>query len=100
MTLLELYNIHRNSAAFYLEKSELATSNEVRDAFKSRSLENQIMSGHIAHCMAMFGDSKIANLDFKKLHKIAKDLPCINENPWLRGLSRIHDVFLSTCERR
>jgi hypothetical protein len=97
MTLLELYKQHCDATAFFLEKADNAKTFEVKDTFKELAAKNQITSGHIAHCIALFGDANLEDLEFEALYKKACNQPCILENPWSRGISKLQDIYRARC---
>lgn len=89
MTLRELYCRYVELIDFFLQKANATANWEVRDSFRRKALDCQNRAGHIAHCIALFGDKSIEDIDFSDLKKQVEDKACTLENPWMRGISAL-----------
>jgi hypothetical protein len=74
---------------YFLQKADKAARWDVRDSFRSQALACQTRAGQIAHCIALFGNQQLDDLNVPELLKQVEDKSCIQHNPWTRGLDVI-----------
>jgi hypothetical protein len=89
MTLLKLYEKHVHLIGLFLQKSNSTTNGHARDSYRSRALAHQEQAGGIAHCIALFGNLPLDEVDIERLRECAKTQACVQENPWSRGITTI-----------
>lgn len=95
MTLRDLYQKKIASATSLLQMASEEEDAGIRRALRSQALGFQTQAGHLAHCLAHFGDSLLADMPLAEFRIRASELLCVNENPWARGLAVIQEELAS-----
>lgn len=72
-----------------MQKAKNTQDWEARDSFNETALTYERQAGWIAHCIAMFGNLSIAEIDVADLIKQVEEIPCQFGNPWVFGLKMI-----------
>jgi len=95
MKISDIYLKKLEDAKPFLAKARNTQDYGARDSFESRALGYQCQAGHLAHCIARFGDQHIETMDIPKLLAQVENMNCAYENPWLRGLRVIERELAS-----
>lgn len=74
-------------------KAKTKPTSIVRCNFRERAQLLEIDASDLAHCIAKFGDQKIATMDLERLKAEVHSLICNGSNPWLNGLDVIGEAI-------
>ena len=86
MRLSDLYKKCLAQAEDSERESDSSMAYESMDAIRCRTSELDSYAGWLAHCIALFGDQEIAEVDIDRLQAQVEGWACGGENPWYRGL--------------
>lgn len=89
MNLFDLYKKNIEASAFFMQKAKNTQDWEARHSFNVTALTYEEQAGWIAHCIAMFGNLMLNEIDVVELNKQVEEIPCQRGNPWIFGLKMV-----------
>lgn len=86
MKLNQLYKQKLDAVELFARKSQLPATPEVQDSFYERAQLRLHEATCIAHCIALFGDAEVDEMDLASLYEAAHTFEVPGFNPFLQGL--------------